>query len=166
MRSSQLRHRHGHARDLPGNVGLPAPKGLGEMGENGPALVAAEALRHHVQYVVYDAGAKLEVKVTLHALVGDVLGKAVGVRSCCLVARCAWRGLIYSYAPHKDTRLPRHCPPVDCCSCLCRRRICLLVAAQSCTVLLCSSFEPRQALLRNRPLSCKIAFSCCPLGEN
>ena len=70
MRSSQLRHRHGHAGDLPGNVGLPAPKDLEEMGENGLALVAADALGHHVQYVVHDAGAKLEVEVTFHALLG------------------------------------------------------------------------------------------------
>ena len=49
------------------------------MGENGPALVAADAFGHHVQYVVHDTGAQIEVKVTLHALLGDVLGKALGV---------------------------------------------------------------------------------------
>ena len=61
MRSSQLCHRHGHAGDLPRNVGLPAPKGLKEMGENGLDIVVADALGHHVQYVVHDAGAQLEV---------------------------------------------------------------------------------------------------------
>lgn len=42
-------------------------------------LVLLDALRHHVQDVVHDGGAQLQVEVRLHALLGHRLGDALGL---------------------------------------------------------------------------------------
>mmetsp|Transcript_4532 Transcript_4532/g.13244 ORF Transcript_4532/g.13244 Transcript_4532/m.13244 type:complete len:1314 (+) Transcript_4532:2393-6334(+) len=68
----------GHAGHLPGDVGLPAAPGLGEVLEDGAALVGLDPLGHHVDDVVDDRGAQLEVKVRLDALLGHRLGHALG----------------------------------------------------------------------------------------
>mmetsp|Transcript_61033 Transcript_61033/g.143984 ORF Transcript_61033/g.143984 Transcript_61033/m.143984 type:complete len:850 (-) Transcript_61033:159-2708(-) len=57
-----------HARDLPGDVGLPAPPRLREMLQDDLALVLLHALGHHVQDVVHHRRAQLQVVVALHAL--------------------------------------------------------------------------------------------------
>lgn len=67
-----------HARNLPGDVGLPATPRLGEVLEDRLGLVLLDALGHHVEDVVHDGGAELEVEVRLDTLLGDGLGDAGG----------------------------------------------------------------------------------------
>lgn len=69
-------------RYLPGDVGLPAPPGFAEVLQDGAGLVLLDPLRHHVQDVVHDGRAQLQVKVRLHALLGDRLGHALRVATC------------------------------------------------------------------------------------
>mmetsp|Transcript_7034 Transcript_7034/g.20668 ORF Transcript_7034/g.20668 Transcript_7034/m.20668 type:complete len:555 (-) Transcript_7034:1166-2830(-) len=71
--------RRWQARHLPRDVGLPAAPGLGQVLQDGPRLVGLDALGHHVQDVVHDRRAQLEVKVRLDALLRDRLGDALGV---------------------------------------------------------------------------------------
>eukprot|EP00965_Chrysotila_dentata_P150735 4980259-Pleurochrysis_carterae.AAC.1 len=68
----------GHAGHLPRDVGLPAAPGLGEVLQDGAALVGLDALRHHVEDVVHHGGAQLKVVVRLDALLGHRLGDALG----------------------------------------------------------------------------------------
>ena len=48
-------HTHTHAgrQYLPGDVGFPAPPGLGEMLQDGTRLVLLDSLWHHVQNVMH-----------------------------------------------------------------------------------------------------------------
>ena len=69
----------GQTGNLPGDVGLPAPPGLGQVLEDGPGLVLLDSLRHHVDNVVHHAGAQLQVEVGLDPLLGDRLGHALAV---------------------------------------------------------------------------------------
>mmetsp|Transcript_14739 Transcript_14739/g.38930 ORF Transcript_14739/g.38930 Transcript_14739/m.38930 type:complete len:664 (+) Transcript_14739:435-2426(+) len=66
------------AGHLPRNVGLPAAPGLGQVLQDGPGLVRAHALRHHVDDVVHDGCAQLEIEVALHALLRDGLRYTLG----------------------------------------------------------------------------------------
>mmetsp|Transcript_33281 Transcript_33281/g.109100 ORF Transcript_33281/g.109100 Transcript_33281/m.109100 type:complete len:1053 (+) Transcript_33281:4096-7254(+) len=66
------------AGHLPRNVGLPAAPGLGQVLQDGPGLVRAHALRHHVDDVVHDGRAQLEVEVTLYTLLRDGLRDTLG----------------------------------------------------------------------------------------
>ena len=66
------------ARHLPGDVGLPAPPGLGQVLQDGAGLVGLDARGHGVEDVVHDGGAELEVEVGLDALLGDREGDALG----------------------------------------------------------------------------------------
>ena len=65
--------------NLPRDVGLPAAEGFGEVLQDRPGLVLLDALRHHVEDVVHDGGAKLEVKVGLDPLLRHRLGHALRV---------------------------------------------------------------------------------------
>mmetsp|Transcript_21771 Transcript_21771/g.52021 ORF Transcript_21771/g.52021 Transcript_21771/m.52021 type:complete len:220 (-) Transcript_21771:2237-2896(-) len=70
-------HRRRQPWDLPRDVCLPAAPRLAEVLEDGPRFVLLDALWHHVQDVVHDRGAELEIKVALDALLGHGLGHAL-----------------------------------------------------------------------------------------
>mmetsp|Transcript_6161 Transcript_6161/g.24641 ORF Transcript_6161/g.24641 Transcript_6161/m.24641 type:complete len:696 (-) Transcript_6161:121-2208(-) len=72
-------HWRRQAGHLPRNVGLPASPRLGEVHQDGARFVLLDALGHHVQDVVHDGRAQLQVEVRLHALLRDRLGDALGV---------------------------------------------------------------------------------------
>mmetsp|Transcript_39887 Transcript_39887/g.113149 ORF Transcript_39887/g.113149 Transcript_39887/m.113149 type:complete len:527 (-) Transcript_39887:833-2413(-) len=66
-------HRRRQPRDLPRDVGLPAAPGLAEVLQNSAGLVLLHALGHHVQDVVHDSSAQLQVEVAFNPLLGDGL---------------------------------------------------------------------------------------------
>mmetsp|Transcript_94895 Transcript_94895/g.290284 ORF Transcript_94895/g.290284 Transcript_94895/m.290284 type:complete len:331 (+) Transcript_94895:4370-5362(+) len=65
--------RRGQAGHLPRDVGLPTTPSLGQVLQDGPRLVRAHALGHHVDDVVHHRRAELEVEVALHPLLRDRL---------------------------------------------------------------------------------------------
>mmetsp|Transcript_889 Transcript_889/g.2132 ORF Transcript_889/g.2132 Transcript_889/m.2132 type:complete len:706 (-) Transcript_889:1206-3323(-) len=107
----------GQARDLPGNVGLPATPRLGEVLQDGPCLVGPHTLWHHVDDVVHHGRAKLQVEVALHALFGDCLGDAL--RDTALELTCQqvpqpaleqWHDATQEEEPHAPARRPETTP--------------------------------------------------------
>ena len=66
---------------LPRNICLPTAPGLAEMLQNGPRFILFDSLRHHIQNIVHDRSAQLQIIVALHALLGDGLSHALRVTS-------------------------------------------------------------------------------------
>ena len=60
--------------NLPGNVGLPAAPGFRQMLQNGSGFVLFDTFGHHVQDVVHDGGAELQIKVGFDPLLRHSLG--------------------------------------------------------------------------------------------
>mmetsp|Transcript_34682 Transcript_34682/g.90799 ORF Transcript_34682/g.90799 Transcript_34682/m.90799 type:complete len:205 (+) Transcript_34682:4756-5370(+) len=71
--------RRGQPRDLPRDVGLPAPPSLGQVLQDGPSLVLLDSLGHHVKDVVHYRRSQLKVKVRLDTLLGHRLGNPLVV---------------------------------------------------------------------------------------
>ena len=68
-----------HAGHLPGDVRFPATPRLGKVLEDRLRLVLLDRLGHHVEDVVHDGGAELEVVVRLHTLLGHGLRNTLAV---------------------------------------------------------------------------------------
>lgn len=71
--------RGGHARHLPGDVRLEATPRLRKVLQDRLRLVLLDALGHHVEDVVHDRRAELEVEVRVDTLLRDRLGDALRV---------------------------------------------------------------------------------------
>ena len=72
---------YGQAGHLPRYVRLPAAPRLRQMLQNGLGLVLLNTLGHHVEYVVHDGSAQLQIVMRLDALLGDRFGDAFRVTS-------------------------------------------------------------------------------------
>ena len=60
-------------------VSLPATPGLREMLQDGLRFVLFDRLRHHVQNVMHDSGAELQIVVRLDSLFSHGLGDTLAV---------------------------------------------------------------------------------------
>jgi hypothetical protein len=107
-------HTHTHRARPTGAAHLPAAPGLAEVLQDGLGLVLLHALRHHVQDVVHDGRAQLEVVVRLDALLGHRLGNAL------LVAGAGGGAVMRGVGAYEVGR--------DMCVCVCG-----LEAGDSCT---------------------------------